>query len=66
MGDLDGCGSTPNPGQYCLESILASTHRTLDEYVIAGKTIKVESDGLVFSEARSALIGPNNKPIAQF
>ena len=44
----------------------SATHRTFDEFVVAGKTTNFAPDGLVFSEAPSALIGPDRKPITQF
>ena len=62
-GKPDVCFVTAD---FLANGVHSATHRTFDEFVIAGKTIKFEPDGLVFSEAPSALIGPDGKPITQF
>jgi endonuclease YncB( thermonuclease family) len=62
-GKPDACFVTAD---FLANGVHSATHRRLDEFVVAGKTIKFEPDGLVFSEAPSALIGPDKKPITQF
>jgi hypothetical protein len=62
-GKPDACFVTAD---FLANGVHSAAHRTLDEFVVAGKTIKFEPDGLVFSEAPSALIGSNGKPITQF
>ena len=44
----------------------SATHHAFDEFVSGGKTINFQPDGLVFYEAPSTLIGPNNKPVTHF
>jgi len=62
-GKPDACFVTAD---FLANGVHSATHRTFDEFVVAGKTIKFEPDGLVFSEAPSALIGSDGKPIKQF
>jgi hypothetical protein len=45
----------------------SATPRAFDEFVVGGKTIKFQPDGLVFKEAASLLVGPDKKtPITHF
>ena len=62
-GKPDACFETTD---FLTNGVHSAAHRTFDEFVVAGKTIKFEPDGLVFSEAPSALIGPDGKAITQF
>lgn len=62
-GKPDVCFVTAD---FLANGVHSATHRTFDQFVVAGKTTKFEPDGLVFSEAPSALIGPDKKPITQF
>ena len=62
-GKPDVCFVTAD---FLANGVHSATHRTFNEFVVAGKTTKFQPDGLVFSEAPSALIGPDNKPITQF
>jgi endonuclease YncB( thermonuclease family) len=62
-GKPDACFVTAD---FLANGVHSATHRRLDEFVVGGKTIKFEPDGLVFSEAPSALIGADKKPITQF
>jgi endonuclease YncB( thermonuclease family) len=62
-GKPDACFVTAD---FLANGVHSAAHRTLNEFVVAGKTIKFEPDGLVFGEAPSALIGADGKPITQF
>jgi endonuclease YncB( thermonuclease family) len=62
-GKPDVCFVTAD---FLANGVHSATHRTFDQFVVAGKTTKFEPDGLVFSEAPSALIGPDKRPITQF
>lgn len=62
-GKPDACFVTSD---FLANGVHSATHRTFDEFVVAGKTIKFEPDGLVFSEAASVLVGADGKPITQF
>jgi len=65
-----GTGGRPD---FCFETQDFLTHgvhsanpRNFDEFVVGGKTIKFQPDGLVFKEAPSLLVGPDKKPIQHF
>lgn len=62
-GKPDSCFETAD---FIANGVHSATHRTFDEFIVAGKTIKFEPDGLVFSEAPSTLVGPDGKAITQF
>jgi endonuclease YncB( thermonuclease family) len=62
-GKPDACFETKD---FLTNGIHSATHRTFDQFVVGGKTINFEPEGLVFSEATSALIGADGKPITQF
>jgi endonuclease YncB( thermonuclease family) len=62
-GKPDACFITSD---FLTNGVHSATHRTFDEFVIAGKTTNFEPDGLVFSEAPSALVGPDGKAITKF
>jgi endonuclease YncB( thermonuclease family) len=62
-GKPDVCFVTAD---FLANGVHSATHRTFDQFVVAGKTIKFPPDGLVFSEAPSALIGADKKPITHF
>ncbi len=62
-GKPDVCFLTPD---FLANGVHSATHRTFDQFVVAGKTTNFAPDGLVFSEAPSALIGPDKKPITLF
>ena len=62
-GKPDACFETSD---FLTNGVHSATHRTFDEFVVAGKAVKFEPDGLVFSEAPSALVGPDGKAIRQF
>jgi endonuclease YncB( thermonuclease family) len=62
-GKPDVCFLTPD---FLANGVHSATHRTFDEFVVAGKTTNFAPDALVFSEAPSALIGADGKPITQF
>lgn len=51
---------------FLANGVHSATHRTLDQFINAGKTINFQPDGLVFSEAPSKLVGSDDKPITQF
>jgi len=51
---------------FLLHSVHSANPRRFDEFVVGGKTIKFQPDGLVFKEATSLLVGPDKKPILQF
>jgi hypothetical protein len=62
-GKPDVCFETKD---FLTNGVHSATHRTFDQFIVGGKTIKFEPEGLVFSEAASALIGADGKPITQF
>ncbi len=62
-GKPDVCFVTAD---FLANGVHSATHRTFNEFVVGGKTTKFEPDGLVFSEAPSALIGPDKKPVTHF
>jgi endonuclease YncB( thermonuclease family) len=62
-GKPDDCFTTAD---FLANGVHSATHHGFDEFVVAGKTIKFEPDGLVFSEAASTLVGPDGKPITHF
>jgi endonuclease YncB( thermonuclease family) len=63
-------GSTPDncftTADFLANGIHSATPRTFDEFIVGGKTIKFEPDGLVFKEATSTLVGADGKPITHF
>ena len=63
-GKPDICFETQD---FLTHSVNSATPRTFDEFVVGGKTIKFQPDGLVFKEAASLLVGPDKKtPITHF
>jgi endonuclease YncB( thermonuclease family) len=65
-----GSGGTPDvcfeTADFLANGVHSATPRTFDEFVVAGKSIKFQPDGLVFKEAPSTLLGPDKKPISHF
>jgi hypothetical protein len=51
---------------FLANGVYSASPRTLDQFVVGGKTIKFQPDGLVFQEAPSKLVGANGKPISNF
>jgi endonuclease YncB( thermonuclease family) len=63
-GKPDICFETQD---FLTHSVNSATPRRFDEFVVGGKTIKFQPDGLVFKEAASLLVGPDKKtPITHF
>jgi endonuclease YncB( thermonuclease family) len=62
-GRPDGCFETAD---FLANGVYSATPRTIDQFVVGGKTIKFQPDGLVFQEAPSKLVGANGKPISNF
>jgi len=62
-GRPDRCFETAD---FLTNGVHSATPRTFDEFVVAGKTIKFQPDGLVFKEAPSKLVGPDGKLIEHF
>jgi endonuclease YncB( thermonuclease family) len=62
-GKPDVCFLTDD---FLSNGVHSATHHTFDQFVIAGKTIKFEPEGLVFSEAPSKLTGPNGASLLHF
>lgn len=62
-GKPDGCYETRD---FLANGVHSATHRTFDEFVQAGKIIKFQPGGLVFSEAPSKLTRPDGSPINNF
>jgi endonuclease YncB( thermonuclease family) len=67
---LASSGGTPD---FCFEiadflanGVHSAVPHNFAEFVVSGKTIKFQPDSLVFKEAPSTLIGPDNKPIKHF
>jgi len=44
---------------FLANGVYSASPRTLDQFVVGGKTIKFQPDGLVFQEAPSKLVGAN-------
>ena len=60
----DHCFTTAD---FLANGINSATPRTFDQFVVGGKTVKFEPDGLVFKEATSTLVGADGKtPITHF
>jgi hypothetical protein len=51
---------------FLANGVHSATPRRFDEFVVAGKAVKFEPDGLVFKEAPSKLVGPDGKDIMHF
>jgi len=62
-GKPDACFETAD---FLANGVYSASPRTLDQFVVGGKTIKFQPDGLVFQEAPSKLVGANGKPISNF
>ena len=62
-GKPDVCFETKD---FLTNGVHSATHRTFDQFIVGGKTIKFEPEGLVFSEAASVVMGADGKPITQF
>jgi len=62
-GKPDICFETQD---FLVHSIHSANPRNFDEFVVGGKTVKFQPDGLVFKEAASLLIGPDKKPVQHF
>jgi len=62
-GKPDACFETAD---FLANGVHSAAHRTFDEFIVSGKTIKFQPDGLVFSEAPSKLVGSDGKPISHF
>jgi endonuclease YncB( thermonuclease family) len=62
-GKPDGCFET---GDFLAHGVHSATHRTFDEFIQSGKTIKFQPDGLVFSEAQSKVVRPDGSEIHDF
>jgi endonuclease YncB( thermonuclease family) len=46
--------------------VASATRHDFADFVRGGRTAEFDPDGLVFSEAKSTIIGPNKKPITDF
>ena len=62
-GKPDICFETQD---FLIHGVHSANPRSFDEFVVGGKTIKFQPDGLVFKEAASLLVGPDKKPITHF
>ena len=51
---------------FLTNGVHSATPHNFANFVVGGKTIKFQPDGLVFKEAPSTLLGPDNKPVAHF
>jgi hypothetical protein len=51
---------------FLANSVHSAMPRNFSDFVVSGKTIKFQPDSLVFKEAPSTLLGPDNKPIGHF
>jgi endonuclease YncB( thermonuclease family) len=62
-GKPDICFETQD---FLVHSVHSANPRNFDEFVVGGKTIKFQPDGLVFKEAPSTLVGPDGKLVQHF
>ena len=62
-GQPDICFETQD---FLIHGVNSLNPRNFDEFIVGGKTIKFQPDGLVFKEALSLVVGPDKKPITNF
>lgn len=53
-------------GDFLVNGAASATRFDFAHFVSKGRTAEFEPSGLVFSEAKSTIIGPDKKPIANF
>jgi endonuclease YncB( thermonuclease family) len=66
----EGSGGKPDTcyeiADFLANGVHSATPRNFAEFVVGGKTIKFQPDGLVFGEAPSSLVDADGKPIKEF